>query len=173
MIRISQAELRVGEPHDDERDQEVRHAESEEAQEGEEVVPGRVLLDGRVDADREGDNPDEQQRRQRQQHRQHQPLPDQVGDRLAPLQRLAEVAVQQDAAHPLEVLHVDRLIQPVLLLQRLDRRLVDQLALALQRGDVRGQEVAGRQLDDDERDDRDDEDRRDEQQDAPDDEGQH
>ena len=55
------AELRVGVPHQDEGEQEIRDAQSDEAQEGEEIVARRVLANGGIDADRECDRPDQKE----------------------------------------------------------------------------------------------------------------
>ena len=99
------SEIFVGEVHQRQREDEVRDGEADEAEEGEDVVADRVAADGRVDADRQRHRPDEEQRGDRDGERRPHPLPDQLGDRPVPLERVAEVAVEEDAADPLPVLH--------------------------------------------------------------------
>ena len=59
-----------------------------------------------------------------------------------------------EALHPAEILDVDRLVEPELLLERLDLRRVHGGTRGGQRGHVAGQEIARRRLDQREDDDR-------------------
>ncbi len=140
--------------HDDQRQQEVRHRETDEADQGEDIVADRVLAHRRVDADRQRQAPDQEQGGERDQHGEPQPVADHLADRPVPFHRHAEVA--GDHAHdPLGVLDVERLAEAVELAQRHRLGLRDRRAAGRQLGDVGGDEVAGRQLDDRERQHRD------------------
>src|SRR5678815_940915 len=59
-----QAELRVGEVHQHQREQEVGRGEADVAEESEAVVAPAVLPRGGVEADRERDRPGEQDHRE-------------------------------------------------------------------------------------------------------------
>ena len=134
------------------REQEVRDRQADEADEGDDVVADRVLAHRGIDADRQRQHPGEDQRGHRDDHRQPQPVADHLGDRPAPLHRHAEVA-PHDQLHPLQVLDVDRLVEPVLDPQVLRLLVADDAAHGRHLGDVGGDVVAGRQLDDRERQD--------------------
>ncbi len=118
------------------------------------MVGGAVLMRGGIDADRERDDVDEEHRDEIQNHRQEQPVADHVGDRLVVFEGIAEIAVQEPG-DPDEVLLPHRLIEAVLLAQERDLLVGDALAHRLDLGDVGGEVVARRKLDDDEDEDAD------------------
>src|SRR5690606_20049929 len=69
--------------------------------------------------------------------------------------------MNQDVRYPLPVLHPKRLTDSVAVPKSFKLRRIDALALCLERGNLRGEEVAWWQLDDEERDHRDDDQGRD------------
>ena len=143
-VGVEQDEAQV-EEHQGE--QEVRDREPDEADERRHVVAHRVLPDRGVDADGQGEHPREDQRGHRDDHGQPQALADHLGDGPPPLHRHAEVALH-DQPHPLEVLHVDRLPQAVLDPEVLRLLVGDHAAHRRHLGDVGGDVVARRKLDD-------------------------
>ena len=104
------AEQPKPEIHDDQRQQEVRDREADEAEEGEDVVAERVLPHRRVDADRQCQSPGDDDGAERQQHGQPQPVADDLGDRPPVFEREAEVAAGHHG-QPLQVLHPQRLVR--------------------------------------------------------------
>ncbi len=158
--------------HQDEREEKIRHGEADETEEGEDVVADRILPDGGEDADRHGDAPGQDDRRDRDHHGEPETVADHLGHRPHPFHRLAEIALAH-AIHPFRVLHVDRPVEPVELAQRL--RLLERNGAAARRQprDVGVDEIAGRQLDDDEGQHRDRPDRDQGEQEAADRVGDH
>ena len=140
-IGAEEAERQV---HDHEREQEIRHREADEADQREEVVADRVLAHRRVDADRQRQPPGDDQRRERDQHGEPEAVADHLGDRPVPLHRHAEIAGEH-AHHPLGILHVERLSEPVEFAQRHASAAETEAArLAESLRDIGGDEVAGR-----------------------------
>ncbi len=135
--------------HQDEGEEEIRYRQPDEAEEGEEVVAERILPDRGVDADRQGDAPGQDDRGDRDHHGHPQFLADHLGDRPHPLHRLAEIAFR-DAADPFGVLDVDRPVEAVEDAQGLGLLRRDQAAARREPRDIGVDEIAGRQLDDDE-----------------------
>jgi hypothetical protein len=139
------------------------------------VVAPAVLPRGGIKTDREGDRPGEENDREIEDEGEEQAIADYVLHRQVMLEGPAEIALDEARkavfagphADPDRVLLEEGLVEPVLLAQELrlfHRRLV---ALALQLGDLVGEEVARRQLDDDEGDEADHDERRDHQQHSP------
>ena len=156
ILRVDQAADRgaepdVGDVEQDQRQEEVRRGEAEEADEGQRVVGPAVFVGGGIDRDRERDDPGEQDRGEGDHEGQEDAIADHLGDRAVILERVAEIAVQQ-APGPVQILLPQRPIEAVE--RRADTRscLLRALALRLQLGQHRGEVVAGRQLDDDEHD---------------------
>jgi hypothetical protein len=112
-----------------------------------------------IDPDRERHHPGEQDGGEGDDERQEQTVADHRVDRQVVLERVAEVAAKQ-TAQPDQILLPPGAVEAVDLAQVLDLLALDVLALGLQLGDVAGQVVAGRQLDDDEGDQADREQRR-------------
>jgi len=96
--------------------------QADEADERGDVVADRVLAHGRVDPDGQRERPRDEDRPERERHRQPQPVADHGAHGLAPLHGHAELAAQHEP-HPAHVLHPHRLVQAVLLAQRLDELL--------------------------------------------------
>ena len=130
------------------------------------VVPGRAFLHRRDDAGGNADQEGDHDRHRRQLHRHRQFLRDQLAHRHLDAQRLAEVAGQH-ALDPVDVLHRNRLIEPVLLAD-----LGDDLGIAFLAGHHQ-RRIAGQQLLQREDQDRHEEQRRDQLQDALGEEVQH
>ena len=83
---------------DDQREQEVRHGQADEADEGEDVVADRILPHRRVDADRQRERPGEDAaRRPRRTIVSHSRSPITSVTGRSPLHRHAEVALQRPA----------------------------------------------------------------------------
>ncbi len=144
-----QAEIDVGEIEQHQREKKVRRRQAEKADEGQRVVAPAVLVRRRVDADREGDDIGEDDGCHRDDDGEEQAIADDVANRQVVGEGVAEIALQQ-AGHPVEILFPDRLVETVLRLEEGDLLQIDSLALALQFGDVGGEVIARRQLDDDE-----------------------
>ena len=100
-------------PHDGQRQQEVRGADPYVRGEGGDVVKYGVLLDRRDYAYRDGEGPYEQDSYKGQAHGQDEPLLDQIVDRGLASGGESKVAPEH-LADPLQVLHVDRLVEAVL-----------------------------------------------------------
>ena len=145
---------------------EIRRRDAPQREQVGAVVPRRAFLHRRDDAggnaDQEGDH--DRHRRQLQRHRQF--LRDQLAHRHLDAQRLAEVAGQH-ALDPVEILHRDRPIEPVLLADLRDDGGIALLAGHHQRG------IAGQQMLQREDQDRHKEQRRDQLRDALGEEAQH
>ena len=156
ILRVDQAADRgaepdVGDVEQDQRQEEVRRGEAQEADEGERVVGRAVFVGGRIDRDRERDDPGEEDGGEGDHEGQEDPVADHLADRAVILERVAEIAVQQ-APGPVEILLPHRPIEAVE--RRADTRScrLGALALRLQLGQHGAEIVAGRQLDDHEHD---------------------
>ena len=134
----------------DQREHEARHRQADEADERDQVVADGVLADRGVDADRQGEHPREEDRGHRDDHRQRQAVADHLGDRAVPLHRHPEVA-RAAPAHPAEVLDEHGLVEPVLLRAACPPPAPTPRRPTPTSGRCRGDVVARRQLDDDER----------------------
>ena len=93
---------------------EIRRRDAPQREQIGAVVPGRALLHRRHDAGGDADQERDHDRHRRQLHCHRQLLRDQLAHRHLDAQRLAEVA-RQHALDPVDILHRDRLIEPVLL----------------------------------------------------------
>ena len=100
---------------DDQRQQEARDRHPEERDERERGVDPAVLPGRGEDAEADAEDRGEQVAGQRQRDRARQPLADHLGHRPVVEVGPAEVAAGDDAADPAEVLHDQRVVQPVLL----------------------------------------------------------
>ena len=93
-------------------------------------------------------------------HRRRQPLGNDVGDRFIVVaaairaERTPEIAIDDEVAHPAEVLVIKRSAQAVALLQARNLSFVNGQALTFQPGHITAEVIAGRQLNDDEGDHR-------------------
>ena len=114
----------------------------------------------------------EQQGEDAERQGQHQALADQLGDGLLPVQRDAEIALE-NSRDPFEILDIHRLVEAVETPQGLDLHLIHRRARGGELGHVAGHEVAGRRLNQDERHDREDEQQHRQQQEPLDDVDQH
>jgi hypothetical protein len=92
-------------------EEEVRNRDAQERRPDHAVVGERVPPPGRVDPDRDGDQVGDDERRTHQQESRADPVGDQLGDRLAVLERDPEVALEQPA-EPVQVLGEHRLVEP-------------------------------------------------------------
>ena len=106
-------EDREGYPEKDERKQEVRHRQAEEADERDGVVLEAVLTHRGVDADGDRERPSHQRGAACQDDGHEQPLADDLPDRLPEFQGYPQVEVQE-LPRPLGILHYHRLVQAVL-----------------------------------------------------------
>ena len=148
------AEIGEGEVHHHQGQQEAGHRQADEADEGEHVIRDGVLPHRRVDADRDGQNPGENDRREGQQGGQQEAVADHLHDRPLPFHGDAEIALQHEP-YPSGVLRVQGLVEAVLDAQVLGFLLRHQRARRHELGDVGGDVVPRRQLDDGEGDHRD------------------
>ncbi len=90
---------------------EVGRGQSEDGEGAAHVVAQGVLLDGRVNPDGHSDQLTDEDRHQTQLDGDQQPAADQRSNWFRLQQWFAEVAAQQDAAHPAAVLHISRHVQ--------------------------------------------------------------
>ena len=133
--------------HEDQRQQEVGRRQPGVADDGDEEVPRGVLVEGRVDAYGNGDDVGEHQRRHGHDGGHGQPFPDQVLGRPVIGERPAEIAAGDDSPDPLRILGVDRPVQPIVQPQRKDLLFRRPRTFLFQLGDIGGQVVSGRELD--------------------------
>ena len=118
---------------------EIRRRDAPQREQVGAIVPGGALLDRRDDAGGDADQEGDHDRHRGELHRHRQLLRDQVEHRHLDAERLAEVA-RQHALDPVDILHRDRLIEPVLLAD-----LRDHVGIALlARHDQR--RIAGQQM---------------------------
>src|SRR5690606_33302449 len=119
-----------------------------------------MLFDRTEAADGNGDGPGNKAGEEGDEDCQPEPFADQFFDWTLVQERHAWIAAQQ-VAEPVEVLQVDRLVQVVRFPQLLDLFLVDRLTRFFEGGDVGGEIISWRKLDDDKRNQRDHEQSRD------------
>ena len=98
---------------------EIRRRDAPQREQIGAIVPGRALLHRGDDAGGNADQERDHDRHRAELERHRQLLRDQLAHRHLDAQRLAEVA-RQHALDPVDVLHGDRLIEPVLLADLLD-----------------------------------------------------
>ncbi len=119
---------------------EIRRRDAPQREQVGAVVPGGAFLHRGDDAGGNADQERDHDRHRGELQRHRQLLRDQVAHRHLDAQRLAEVAGQH-ALDPVDVLHRDRLIEPVLLADLLDHGGIALLAGHDQRG-IAGQQIA-------------------------------
>ena len=103
----------------------------------------------RIYADWDGDRPDDDRRDDRDDHRRRQTLHDDVSDRFVVVaaairpERPSQIAIDDEVAHPAEVLRVQRLAQAIALCQALNLGVVNDQALIFQVDHITAQVIAG------------------------------
>jgi hypothetical protein len=73
-----------GEIHDEQRQQEIRHGDADEAQHGEDIVTEGILADRRIDANRQSQNPGDDQGHEGQRQREPDTIADYLGHGTPP-----------------------------------------------------------------------------------------
>lgn len=156
----------VGEIHEDQGQHEIRDRDADEPDERQAVIAPAILVRGGIEADREGDDPGEDDGDEGDEDREPQAVADDVTHRQFVLEGVTEIALEH-SRHPVDVTQERRLVEAILLPQRLNLLHVDAFALRPDLGDVALEIIARRQLDDGEDKRGNNEERRDHDRNAP------
>jgi hypothetical protein len=141
------SKLNSSDVHQHQCQQKARYGQPQKRQKGDNVVTDRVFFDGGKNADGQGDAPSHQQCGKRQHQRQSHAFPNQVAHGLLPLKTQSEITTENDVGNPFPILDDHGLVQPEPASEIGRRVLVDYLIGGGQCGDVGGDIVARRQLD--------------------------
>ena len=152
-------EIEIAQVHEYEGEQEVGNRHADEADERGQVIARRVLAHCRIHADGKGHRPGEEDRAQADGEGEDDPVADHIVDPVLRFHGEPHIPLQQAFVRlveghepaqtdPIQVAHGDRLVEVEHPSQVLDLAHVELLALGLQLGHERGEEIARRQLDD-------------------------
>ena len=120
----------IAQIHQHQCQQEVRRRQTDKGHKRRRVVEHRILPERRIHPHRKSDQPGQQGCREGNQQGKTQALPDQVVDRLSVHHRIAHIA-DKNAANPLEILDMQRVVEIITGAQCLDLFLGNILAFRL------------------------------------------
>ena len=135
--------------HDDQSQQKVRRGKADESEKGKAVIAYRILSGGRVDANGYGDDPGEDQCGECEGERESQAFGQEFHHVHFVSEGLPEVASADDFPDPVDVLHIDRVVEAIAFAQGVDlrhRAFRSEFALFGQFGEARGEHIARRCL---------------------------
>ena len=137
--------------HDDQGQQKIWGGQADESEKGKAVIAYRILSGGRVDANGYGDDPGEDQCGECEGEGESQALGQEFHHVHFVREGLPEVAFADDFPDPVDVLHIDRIVEAIAFAQGIDlrhRAFRSEFALFGQFGEARGEHVARRRLND-------------------------